>query len=112
MKYKDILEEMQKAEPIIFVEGILASAITPASLLVDLGIPSLDQGKKDKFAVMIGFKSWEDLDRAYQNKKAEVMYLANVLKTVIKTVGGNVKFAKLITPFTKKPEPVIAKILS
>jgi hypothetical protein len=112
MKYKDILEEMRKEEPIIFVEGILASTITPGSLLMDLGIPSLDKDKKDKFAVMIGFKSWEDLDRSYQNKKAEALYLANVLKVAIKTVGGNVKFAKLITPFTKKPEPVIAKILS
>jgi hypothetical protein len=112
MKYKDILEEMRKEEPIIFVEGILASTITPGSLLMDLGIPSLDKDKKDKFAVMIGFKSWENLDRSYQNKKDEALYLANVLKVAIKTVGGNVKFAKLITPFTKKPEPVIAKILS
>ena len=112
MKYKDILTEMQKAEPTIFVEGILASAITPGSLLVDLGIPSLDKGKKDKFAELIGFKSWEDLDRAYQNKKAEALYLANVIKVAIKTAGGNVKFAKLVTPFTKKPEPIIAKILS
>jgi hypothetical protein len=112
MKYKDILTEMQKAEPVIFVEGILSSAITPASLLVDLGIPSFDKDKKDKFAMLIGFKSWEDLDRSYQNKKAEALYLANVLKTAIKTVGGNVKFAKMIVPFTKKPEPIITKILS
>ena len=97
MKYKDILEEMQKAEPIIFVEGILSSAITPGSLLVDLGIPAVAEDKKNKFAMLIGFKNWTDLERAYQNKKTEVMYLANVLKTAIKTVGGNVKFAKLLT---------------
>lgn len=112
MKYKDILEEMRKAEPIIFVEGILASAITPTSLLVDLGIPSFAEDKKNKFAILIGFKSWVDLERAYQNKKTEILYLANILKTAVKTAGGSLKFAMLVTPFTKKPEPIIAKILS